>query len=46
MPRFTAPSEAYFTWPERSSFENRPSFLQDGEYTDLALDDSIRCDLN
>jgi hypothetical protein len=30
----------------RWGFENRPSFLLAGEYTDLALDDSIRCDLN
>jgi hypothetical protein len=46
MLQFTAPSETCLAWPERSGFENRPSFLHAGEYTDLALDDSIRCDLN
>ena len=46
MPHFTAQSETYLAWPVRSGFENRRSFLRADEYTDLALDDSMRCDLN
>jgi hypothetical protein len=46
MLRFTAPSETFLAGPVRWGFENQPLFLHAGEYTDLALDDSIRCDLN
>ena len=46
MPLFTASSETFLAWPVRSGPRNRHSFQHAGEYTDLALDDSKRCDLN
>ncbi len=46
MPGVAATSEPFSAWPVRWDVENRLSFIHAGEYTDLALDDSIGCDLN